>query len=111
MKIVTHYSIVHSNKVLNLVRRALKSWKGEEIGLTLWANGREQGYSLTCFRTDRQVVFAQQRNGDGIIVMQGRINDFDISTNMPSESTWKAAKGFSSDAEAAEAIVHFLLRG
>ena len=50
MKIEKHYSLTHSDKVLNLVKTILERIDHKDtISLESWSNGREQGYQLRFF--------------------------------------------------------------
>jgi hypothetical protein len=116
MKIVKHYSIQHSDKVLNLVKTILKRIKHkEEITLQSWANGREQGYQLRFFNLLEGsfeifcVNFAQQRNSDLMLVIPGMHTEFDPQSNHPDDVAWNRRKEFSNDYDAAKFIVEKLL--
>jgi len=116
MKIVKHYSIQHSDKVLNLVKTILKRIKHkEEITLQSWANGREQGYQLRFFNLLEGsfeifcVNFAQQRNSDLMLVIPGMHTEFDPQNNHPNDDAWNRRKEFNNDYDAAKFIVEKLL--
>lgn len=116
-KLERHYSLEHADKVLGLVVDAVEDdaphdWSGT-IGV--WSNGREQGYSLTSYdgdiQTRPQVVFAQQRSSDTIVVVWGPARQFNITTNHPNEKVWEENnRTFRSDIRAAEFITRRLLR-
>ena len=62
MKVERHYSMLHSEKVLKIIRRLFKDVKPKDVGdyvlVDNWANGREQGFHL-CLG-NKGVCFAQQ---------------------------------------------------
>ena len=37
----------------------------------LYVNGRELGYAVRCYETQRKVAFAEHRNSDGIVLRDG----------------------------------------
>lgn len=109
-----HYSLVHADKVLRLLQRSRKL-KEIPVCLDNWSNGREQGYSLWVdtfsITNRRRVNFAQARNSDEIIVLAGKPDKFDITTNMPSGEIWPRRRYFKDDRDAAEAIIFNLISG
>ena len=63
----------------------------------LYLNGRERGYAVRCYETQRKVAFAEHRNSDGIVVYFGvddfgpnakEERDFAWDTNIPSEAVY-----------------------
>lgn len=113
MKAEKHYSLKHADKVLGIIRRLIKQIPSErDMVVQCWANGREQGYYLVARngKSDMGAVFAQQRNGDSILVIWGEVPCFDISTNTPNDAIWKDNKKcFYNDLDAAQFIVEKLL--
>jgi hypothetical protein len=113
MKIVKHYSLQHSDKVLKHVRKLLPKVKGD-ITLQSWSNGREQGYHLSQIILGNGsynvfgINFAQQRNSDFIVVIHGSAKDFDLQTNHPNDAAWNRRKEFSNYIDAAYFIVETL---
>jgi len=108
-----HYSLEHADRVLAMLDRSL-STKHRNFTLSVWSNGREQGYHLRSGggiekHPEAAVVFAQQRGSDSIVVIVGEVKDFDITTHMPQENVWEKQKCFHSDVEAAAAITDHLL--
>ena len=112
MKVERHYSMIHSEKVLKIIRRLAKRFKPKDVGdymlLDNWSNGREQGFHIS--RDQKGVCFAQQRNSDSILVICGTAMEFDISTNMPSDEAWNRHNPcFNDDEKAARHIVKFIV--
>lgn len=126
-RLETHYSLVHAQKVLKLVRAL---WNEDppsredvfDATVDTWSNGREQGFHVSVTFTakkenasnirGRGVCFAQQRCSDLLVVIAGDAAEFDITTNMPSEELWASGRfEFYSDKAGARAIVDFLLTG
>jgi hypothetical protein len=120
-KLRFHYSLEHSNKVLERVRDILdqeapERWEGT---VSAWSNCREQGYHLESdlgaanfdYKKRRELVFAQTRNSDSIVVIYGTGGDFCTQSHMPKDEVWeKRRQTFGSDAKAARFIVDHLLR-
>lgn len=113
MRFEKHYSLLHSEKVLKLVRKNLK---GSDVNVTIraWSNGREQGFNLSRNepRPSGDLVFAQQRNSDAVLIVMGPSEEFDIQTHQPSEKLWEtpgARLVIYDDDMAARAIADFLL--
>jgi hypothetical protein len=110
-----HYSLVHADKVLKIVKRLMH--KVEIDGsIRAWSNGREQGYAIQIRTHDyfdnRTVCFAEQRNSDAVVVVYGPSIRFDISTNQPDEELWATNRhDFAEDEDAAQFIVHWLEHG
>ena len=114
-----HYSILHAEKVLKLIRPLAKGLKFN-LSMALWSNGREQGFYLCRDDFDGPgewpaLVFAQYRTSDSIVVVFGKSTEFDITTHMPAEHLWGGEekghmKFFPSDKdkEAAKFIVEYL---
>lgn len=122
MPLNTHYSLVHATKVLKLVRKKLKGTPFD-ITVDCWSNGREQGYHLCRWATNRELreglkdsceialVFAQQRNSDAMLVIHGEPKKFDITTHMPDEELWNTQGNqriIGSDEQAAAHIADLL---
>lgn len=114
-----HYSLLHAEKVLKLIRPLAKGLKFD-LDLSVWSNGREQGFYLTRREGTPDgwpaLVWAQYRTSDSIVVIFGDHQEFDITTHMPSEKLWGGeSKGhmkfFHSDKdhEAAKFIVDYLV--
>lgn len=114
-----HYSIIHAEKVLKLIRPLAK---GLKFNMTLrnWSNGREQGFFLSRQEGAPEewpaLVWGQYRTSDSTVVVFGRVPDFDITTHQPSGALWGGEekghmKFFPSDkdAEAAKFIMDYLI--
>ena len=108
-----HYSLIHADRVLTMVRFILGKEEGKaKVGLEVWANGREQGYCLSIHKMPSGViklVFAQHRSSESILVICSLDDHFDSISNNPNEAAWKRAKSFESDRDAAKYIVDCLL--
>jgi hypothetical protein len=91
-----HYSILSSRSLLEEILEETNAiWQGNgHITVRHWSNGREQGYSLHYhYSKFYQILnFAQQRNSDNFVIIEGNQFDFDVSTNMPSDTLWKTCK-------------------
>jgi len=106
-----HYSLEHADRVLAMLDRSL-STKHRNFTLSVWSNGREQGYYINDsapVNPKAAVAFAQQRGSDGIIVILGEAADFDMTTHMPQDRVWEKQKCFYSDVEAVAAITDHML--
>jgi hypothetical protein len=118
MRICSHHSLSHANKVLAIVKKLLNpisGYKSENLSLGVWSNCREQGYCISIYpnnlagRVYHKLVFAEARSSDQVLVVTGENTDFDMQTNQPSEEAYmKNRKYFSADIEAAEYIVEFI---
>jgi hypothetical protein len=106
-------SLRRAERVLRELRRVWpETWDGT---VECWANCREQGYYLTVcppkefassYFTVPACVFAESRNSDQIVVVIGRHDNFDITTNMPTDACWDSGQTrFSDNAAAAKYIV------
>ena len=108
MKIKKHYSVIHSDLVLKLIKKRLSKGKGE-IEVDQWSNGREQGYSLFVSTPSSlkcaRINFAQQRNSDNMVVMCGDLINFDITTHQPNNDLWNKQHHYSNDEVCAQYIV------
>jgi hypothetical protein len=101
-----HYSLELSDKVLDKLFQIFDNDEYPYIVVECWSNNREQGYSLACYNTSRRICFAMQRNSDDVVVYDGDIDDFDISTNHPmTEKIWNRGKCFSEIDDAVAYIV------
>lgn len=90
MKIPVHYSLKVARKIASKID--LPKEIARNCTIKSWSNCREQGLSISRFcgiSISPQVVFAQQRNSDDIMVISGTVSDFDPSTNQPREDVWK----------------------
>jgi hypothetical protein len=114
-KLVKHPSLVHAEKVLNLVRDGWDELPESTRNnlrtalIQVWSNGREQGFHISlrdsAAEAERAVVFAEQRSSDQVVVLAGDAIRFDITTNMPDEKLWEeAVHCFSDDAQAADLV-------
>jgi hypothetical protein len=87
-----HYSVLHAEKVLKLIRPLAKGLKFN-LTLSLWSNGREQGFYL-CRDSEGSpgewpaLVWGQYRTSDSTVVVFGKATEFDITTHMPAEHLW-----------------------
>jgi len=107
MPLEKHYSLVHADKVIDLIQERLDS--DYRISIRAWSNGREQGYHLESFDGNKRAcVFAQQRNSDQLLVVCGIHTEFDIQTNQPTDGVWEHRQVFAYDKEAANQIVAWL---
>lgn len=117
-----HYSLVHANKVLALLRkelRGIKSANGDRVSIEAWTNCREQGYCIKCYPdvlpgmklTDWAVCFAQARSSDGLVVVSGPLSEFDMK-NQPSAALWAtdSRRYFDDDLEAAKHIAKEIMK-
>lgn len=118
-----HYSLIHADRVLALVRKRLgRDFGGDRVIIECWSNGREQGYYIQTYPVDLirhaggkaeegAIVFAQARSSDGITVTAGTSREFNYQTHQPSEDLWaNANKHFNDDREAAKYIADFILK-
>lgn len=103
-----------ADRVLTLVRRLLHAQSPQtDLDLTLYVNGREQGYALTrdVAPGARQVWFSENRSSDHIIVY------YDVDTQWSAESPTEEAyaERLYIDAGkyelAAQIIVNLLVKG
>ena len=109
-----HYSLVHSEKVLKAIRKAMPKSISKDIHVDCWSNGREQGFHLSRYSHSLEpslsLVFAQQRNSDMVLVVAGTSRDFDVTTNQPSDEIWETGrKEFNHDEEAVFHIIKHLV--
>jgi hypothetical protein len=85
---------------MNLAKRILaqvEKFSGEtELHLEAYANGREQGFSVANFNTDKvkRVAFSEYRNTDQIVVYWGVYSDFSNAGNCPNAEIYKNANFF-----------------
>ena len=101
-----HYSLIHAEKVLKAIRKAMPKTISKEVSVDLWSNGREQGFHLENHKNQTELVFAQQRNSDEVLVVCGTSGEFNIITNHPSEEVWaKGRRCFRYDSEAVFHII------
>ena len=82
-----HYSLAHAEKVLKFARKFYKG-KRDDVTIEVWANCREQGFHLVNYTKKKALSFAQQRNSDETVVVYGDPQDFDITTNAPTDEAW-----------------------
>ncbi len=103
MKIQKHSSLIMADKVLMQVRRNVESFEYDRtLTVTVWANCREQGYHILAGH--RAVGFARDRHSDKIVVITNNFEEFDVTTNMPSEHAFKSAVYCDSVAAAADHV-------
>lgn len=114
---ITHPSLIYSNKILALVRKVLPKKASDDCILKVWANGQMQGYSITRNHDDykkmKKVVFARHAvYYQKAIVYGGHVDSFDNVTNAPLPSnTVEIYRGiFGSPKDAAKAIVEALVK-
>ena len=90
MKIPVHYSLKVARKVVSKVD--LPKEIAKECTVESSSNCREQGLFIKrfnhAFSTNKALTVAQQRTSDNIIIIAGHHNDFDVTTNSPSEQLW-----------------------
>jgi len=109
-----HYSLVHSEKVLKALRKAMPKEISKDVTVDCWSNGREQGFHLSRYshspEPNLELVFAQQRNSDMVLVVVGKSLDFDITTNQPSDEIWETGrKEYGHDEDAVFHIIKHLV--
>jgi hypothetical protein len=117
-KIEMHYSFELAVKVLRKVEGLISQDEADRINCRLFANCREQGFSLTNHSCWRQVAFAMNRWGGGVVVYHGNIDQFNISTNHPeTDELWEQCKYYGDEdaspidiADAAEFIIQWLFK-
>ena len=117
-KIQMHYSFDLAVKVFRKIETLISQDEADRIGCLLFANCREQGFSLTNHSCWRQVTFAMNRWSGGVVVYYGNIDQFNTSTNHPeTDELWKQCKYFGDEdasptdiAEAAEFIIQWLFK-
>lgn len=104
-----------ANAVLAVVEAMLPN-DDEEIYLEPYKNGRENGWALhsnssSSTALDRKVVFSEYRNSDQIVIYQGRMQDFDVSGNVPDEACYQTKVFFDAGQieKAARHILDYLL--
>jgi hypothetical protein len=117
-----HYSLITADLVVAYLRRTIhKAWT-DKVELSVWSNGREQGYFVDRERLDTEgigkspaAVFAQQRNSDQVVVVVGDREQFDFQTHQPDEKLWSEDGGhlryFDTPDDAANFIAAHLSRG
>jgi hypothetical protein len=90
MKIPVHYSLKVARKVVAKIDLPAKVAK--DCTVESWSNGREQGLCIKRFAIpstmSKQIVIAQQRSSDNILIVSGSQSDFDFQTNHPSDDVW-----------------------
>ena len=89
MKIPVHYSLKVARKVVSKIDLPAKVAK--DCTVESWSNGREQGLCIKRFAIttmSKQIVIAQQRSSDQILIVSGTPSDFDYQTNHPSDDIW-----------------------
>jgi len=87
VKIPVHQSLKVARNVVRKID--LPKEIAKACCLCSWSNGREQGYSISQYVKNKQLVIAECRNSDSIIVVYGNIDQFDMQTNQPNESIWQ----------------------
>ncbi len=99
--------LVNKSAVSSLLRRL-------DIEQSYYDNGREQGVTLICAETNKQVSFSENRNSDDIVVYYGKPADFDESGVISEEKFRSNAKYFrygQHEAAAKFVIMHMGKRG
>lgn len=116
MAIRFNSNMVVAKKVLAAVNKKIAAEVAKDCYVEAYANCREQGYSIVSYHSDghglhtKRVCFSENRNSDNIVVYHGETRDFDISSNIPNDDTYRNSKFFSPGDydEAAGFIVRFL---
>jgi hypothetical protein len=71
-----------------------------EIRVESYHNCREEGFAISGLLSNseydwqRRAVFSENRNSDSIVLYTGKTIDFDISSGIPSEETYRRARYF-----------------
>ena len=90
-KIEKSENLKHADRILKELRKIWpKQWEG---WLKCWANGREQGYWIQASKDvvgRAACVFSEGRSCDGALVIVGRPDQFNYTTNHPSDELWDA---------------------
>lgn len=88
--------IYRTNKLADAVLSSIEFLLDEDVELFLepYANGRERGWALYN-RDGNKVVFSENRNSDSIVVYVGKVGDFEMCGNVPSEKAYKKKEFFS----------------
>ena len=105
-----HYSLEAADKVVECLRPLFPT---EKIILECFENGREQGYYVYSDRPHPSpaAAFAQQKNGDAIVIYTGTTADFVAAGNQPSnDRTWQTMVEAPTPTDAARIIADHLLR-
>ena len=90
-----HYSLEVAHNVLDAIN-ATHTIQTDNWVVHSFSNGREQGLLIAHQENRNKVAFAQQRNGDQVIVYYGNGNEFDICTHLPvDDAGWDRYKTFS----------------
>ncbi len=92
--------------VLALIYSKLDEGFLQKLSIEPYLNGRESGFAIYNFRTDKKLVFSEYRKSDEVVVYEGRSLDFSMQGNVPSESTYDKAQFFSEVEKAAVHIVN-----
>lgn len=85
--------------------------KAYKLHVEAYVNGREQGFCLNNYTSNRKVSFSEDRRSDSIVVYFGFGNDFSMQGNVPSEEVYrKSAKDFKyNEYEKAAQFIHDML--
>jgi len=117
-KIQMHYSFDLAGNVFREIEDRISQDEADKIDCRLFANCREQGFSLCNPCTRQKTSFAMSRWGGGVVVYYGALDQFNISTNHPeTDELWEQCKYFGEEdasptdiAEAAEFIIQWLFK-
>jgi len=106
MKIYTTDSVKVAERVLKLVKKAIKDYPDNPNFLGTYQNGREQGYSLHFFTKHKQVwlAWSLDRNSDNVVVY---VDSSDPCQSV-SDKAWDNRRLFDSNVRAAKYIVQII---
>lgn len=95
--------LARSLKVLARVKvpADFKDW----VYIEAYANGREHGFAICGF--NRKLVFSESRNSDSMVLYIGKVTDFSMAGNVPSEKTYGEKLFFGPENDDAE-LVEFI---
>ena len=111
MKYSSSLALAHA--VLNCIE---SKWEDtNDIIISSYSNGREQGLHLANYKTPSSspsVSFSQDRNSDSIIIYCGNFINFNMQGNVPDDRTYNNAKKFDCNQvyEAADFIYNYLTK-
>ena len=93
-KLPLHYSLAVARKIVNKVK--VPKDIANHCSVESWANCREQGLSIGVHigHIDKwkNILVAQQRNSDDILIVVGASSMFDNQTNQPSDEIWDTGR-------------------
>lgn len=85
--------------------------KAYKLHVEAYVNGREQGFCLNNYTSNRKVSFSENRNSDSIVVYHGFSSDFLMQGNTPSEAVYRGASRYFAynEYELAAQFIHDML--